>query len=142
MKAALRKLHSGSLNYVPVDLVELGAADNPAVVKYTCELEAIGARRLIDVRPDPLSSRSYIRLFQLSEDRTYVFLNTMLATQVLRFYPAHPFLMVMTCFADGSRLASVNTKASGYQKPRKANVISRRFQDAKDPGVLLAAHRQ
>jgi hypothetical protein len=142
MKAALRKLYSGAINYVPIDLVELGVADNPAVVKYTRELESIGARHLFDVRPDRLSSRSYIRLFSISEDRTYLFLSIMLATQVLRFFPANSFLLVMTRFADGSRLVSVNSKASGYQKPRKTNVIARRFPDAQDPGESLAVHRQ
>jgi hypothetical protein len=143
MKSALRRLYSRPVSYPDVDLAELGVAENPAVVKYTRELETIGARHLIDVRVDPpTSSLSYLRLFQLPDDRTYVFLTIMLATQTLHYFPAHPFLLATTYFADGTRLTSSNAKASGYQKTRKTTVTYRRFADAQYPGELMDHHRQ
>jgi hypothetical protein len=143
MKTALRKLYSRTVDYPEVDLVEFGVADNPAVVKYSRELEAIGGRHLIDVRIDPAtSSRSCLRLFQFPSDHTYVFLNIMLATQTLHFYPANSFLLVKTFFADGSCLTSSNAKGTGYRKLRRANMTYRHFVEAKNPGDLLTRHRQ
>jgi hypothetical protein len=143
MKAALRKLYSQSINYVPVDLAELGLADNPGLVKYTRELEQIGARRLLDFRIEPRpTGLSYIRLFQLPDGHSYAFLNVMLNTPVIHFFPAHPFVLISTYFDDGTRLTSVNAKASGFSKLRKPNVVARRFPDLQNPGELLARHRE
>jgi hypothetical protein len=143
MKAALRKLYSHSVSYPAVDLAELGVADNPAVLKYSAELEAADARHLIDVRVDPpTNSLAYIRIFQIPDIHSYVFLNIMLATKNIQFFPAHPFLMVMTYFADESRLTSTNATAAGFRKQRRPNVVMRRFPDAQNPGDLIDRHRQ
>jgi hypothetical protein len=143
MKAAFRKLYSRSVSFPAVDLSELGVADNPAVVKYSAELEAAGARHLIDVRVDPpTNSLAYIRIYQIPDTHSYVFLNIMLATQNIQYFPAHVFLMVMTYFADESRLASTNAKAAGFRKQRRPNVTMRRFPEAQNPGDVIDRHRQ
>jgi hypothetical protein len=143
MKAALRKVYSRSITLPAVDLAQLGVADNPVIVKYSRELEAFGGRHLIDVRIDPPTSNlSYIRVFQFAEDHTQVLLNVMLATANLHFFPANSFLLVSTHFADGSKLTSINSKASGFQRSRRTNMISRRFPGIDNPGELLVRHRE
>jgi len=143
MKANLRKAYSHFISLTEVDLEKEGVAENSALRKYSGDLEAAGARRLIDVRVDPpTSSLAYIRIFQLPEDRSYFFLNIMLATEHFHFFPAHAVFVINTYFADGSRLASTDSMGGGYRKKRKANVIVRCFPGADGPNELIEQHRK
>jgi hypothetical protein len=142
MKVALRKLYSEPNRLLPVSLEELGVASNPASLKYSSELEALSARRIMDVQlPNP-SSRSISRVFQMPGDHTVNLLNIMLATKSLSFFPAQPFLFATTYFTDGSRLVSNNTKHSGFQKPRKPNVTFCCFAKATYPGDFIDNYRK
>jgi hypothetical protein len=134
---------SSQSSIAQADLAEVGVADNPVLVKYTRELEAIGALHLIDVRPRSYSAHpAYWRIFHMPKDHSYVFFSLALSTRTLGFYPARPHIVVHTFFADRSRLVSATGKSRAYRKPRMPNVIVRNFPDITDPDELMQRHRQ
>src|SRR5262249_51999500 len=138
MTAALTRAYSRSLRFEEVDLAALGVIDDPAVRKYTTELEALGCRHYLDVRTDPGPEGTiYVRLFLLPGERTYVHLLLMFATKQFLLYPAKATLLATTYLEEG-RLVSING-GGGYRKLLNPRVIARHFAD-RDPAAFLAKH--
>jgi hypothetical protein len=138
MTAALTRVYSQRLGFAEVDLAPLGLSDDPTVRKYTAELEALGCRHYLDVRTDPRpEGTTYIRLFALPAESTYVHLLLLFATKQFRLFPAKP-TMVATTYLEEGRLTSING-GGGHRKQRNPRVIGRHFED-KDPATFVAKH--
>jgi hypothetical protein len=138
MTAALTRVYSQSLRFEEVDLDALGVIDDPSVRKYTAELEALGCGHYLDVRTDPRpEGTTYVRLFALPTEHTYVQLLLMFATRQFQLFPAKPTLLATTYLEEG-RLTSLNG-GGGYRRPLNPRLIARHFPD-KDPTAFLANH--
>lgn len=141
IRAGLKKNYTQSLTFEAVDLAELGVKEDPNVVKYTAEVEALGCRHLADFRilPGP-NGIFYNRLFVHPAENSYVFLNLMLSTASFQKFPAHVFFLITTYF-DDLRLVTIHD-GGGFRRPVVPGVLSRVFLGVNDPALLLAAHRK
>jgi hypothetical protein len=142
MHAALKRIYSRGVRFLPVDLAAVGAWPDPHAAKYSAEIEAEGARHYLDATHDPPpTGTAYFRMFVLPEDHTYVHLILHYTTKSFVQFPAHAHLLVTTYFADGERLTTANSEA-GFRKKLNPKVIVRYFEDAEDPATMLAKHRR
>jgi hypothetical protein len=138
MSAELTRVYAQNVRYEAVDLAALGVIEDPAVRKYTAELEALGCRHYLDVRTDPgPEGTTYVRLFVLPGESTYVQLLLLFATKQFQLFPAKPTLLVTTYLEEG-RLTSING-GGGYRKVLNPRVIARYFPD-QDPAEFVAKH--
>jgi hypothetical protein len=141
IKASLKRIYTHTLTFETVDLTKLGLQDDPNLIKYTAELEALGCRHLADARPIPNpASTTYVRVFVLSAANTYVFLNLMVSTRSFQKFPAHAFFLISTYF-DDLRLVTIH-EGGGFRKQIILQVQSQVFPGVHDPALLLAAHRK
>jgi hypothetical protein len=140
MNAGLRKAFAETLQFPEANLAEAGVLDDPNVVKYSREVEALGAKHVADVRLDPgPSGIFYNRIYALAAERIYLLLNLMTATKSLCLFPAKPIYLIATYLADG-RAVTIG-EGGGFRKQLKPNVYIRRFPGIYDPATLLAKHR-
>jgi hypothetical protein len=144
MSTSLKRVFSEGARFVPTDLAAVGAWPDPHAAKYTSEIEALGGRHYLDIHHEPRTSgTSYVRVFVLPEERTYVHLLLLYATgegaHVL--FPARASLLVTTYFTNGERLSTANSE-SGYRKRLNPRVIARYFENAEDPATMVAKHRK
>jgi len=141
MNAQLRRVYAQPLAFPEVNLAEEGVLDDPNVIKYSRELEALGCRHVIDVRLDPGPSGVFHnRIFALPAERIYVLLNVMTATASFRLFPAKAVYLLVTYLADG-RVVTI-AEGSGFRKRLKADVFARCCPGIHDSETLLAKHRR
>jgi hypothetical protein len=144
MSTNLKRAFSKGARFVPTDLAAVGAWPDPHAAKYSSEIEALGGRHYVDIHHEPRTSgTSYVRVFVLPEDHTYVHLLLLYATgegaHVL--FPARASLLLTTYFTSGERLTTANSD-SGYRKRLNPRVIARYFENAEDPATMVAKHRK
>jgi len=141
MNAQLKMAFSQTLEYKEVDFAQAGVADDPNLVKYSRQLEALDCRHVANLqRVGQSSSTSYTRIYALPADRIYFLLSMMTATSQFRFFPAKAIFFLVAYIADG-RVVTV-AEGGGFRKPLKANVFMRRFPEIDDPATLTDKHRQ
>jgi hypothetical protein len=143
MRAALKRVYSRIVRFIPVDLAAVGAWPDPHAAKYSSEIEALGGRHYFDLTHDPPpTGTSYIRAFAVPQEHTYVSLLLLYGTpNGFVMFPAKATLLVTTYFDGDERLASSNS-ATGFRKKLDPRVTMRHFEGAEDPATLLARHRR
>jgi hypothetical protein len=139
--AGLRKAFSQTLQFSEANLAQEGVLDDPNVMKYSREVEALGGRHVADVRliPGP-SGTFYNRIYAFPAERIHLFLNLMTATETFQLFPAKPIYLLVTYLSDG-RAVTIG-EGGGFRKPLKKDVFIRRLPDIHDPAILLARHRK
>jgi hypothetical protein len=140
MKAALKASYSRPVTFPRTDLAAACVARDPALVKFSADLQDAGCIPFFDSKSAAANSTTYIRFYLLPADRTYVVLNLMFRTASFQKFPAMAHLLIQTFFTDGHRLVSVNSRASGHRKPTAPALTFRQYPDF-DFAELIARHR-
>ena len=83
---------------------------------------------------------SFVRVFALPAQRTYLFLTLLHSTRLHRQFPAKAWFHSATYFTDGSRLLLTN-EHGGYSRSRDPVAVQRFFPEAEDLAELLEMSR-
>jgi len=136
MRRSLATLYSAPTEYSPIDL---SRDENPALVKYTAELEDLGARHICDLQ--------YKSARRIGDGGRYYILGDALVvmshlrkTEKYLFFPARPVLIISTEFRDGRRHYTVNQP--DYRKSSRPEFSRRCVLNAGGAAEVLAAHRR
>lgn len=140
MNTGLARLYAGE---VRVDKQPLPPAveSDPTCRKYSAEIAATGARHCFDFKLVTASEHdSTQRLFVLHDHNTFATLSVMTRAGRFNQFPGLPILHLSTYFNNGTRLATVAGRQSGYRKNRITTSLGRFYPDAHHPADLLAHH--
>jgi hypothetical protein len=141
MVQARQRVYAQPVRQVPVDLAKAAVLYDPTVVKYTNDLEALGARHCFDGRAEPASSNdSYVRIYVLPEARSYFFFSFLRASRSHHYFPARPVFLLKTYFDDGHRLYSASTL--GFERLHTPNCTARHLADEYDVEQALESHQR
>jgi hypothetical protein len=140
-RAALARIYSEPLELPPIDLVEEGHLDDPAVRKHSRDVEHLGAVHFVDTAVGkPSANLGFQRIYVLPSDETFLHLSFLTTAGDRTHFPANAaFAMLVTYLADGARVVSLNARA-GHRKPLVADEVLRVYPGL-DVWGLVAKHR-
>ena len=142
MYANSNRLATVEYMHPEVDLAaQPGALLDPALLKYSTDLLALGATHFKDVSVEPpINGASYNRIFLLPDEDTLFIVGLIHRVNDQTVFPATPIFAVQTGFRNGLRLLSANS-GTGWRKPVLDSVTTRLMVGVTDPAVMLERHR-
>jgi hypothetical protein len=142
MNRALGKLYDGDVECRETSFLADGLAEDPHVRKFTAEWEQLGARACVEfhmITSAPQAARS--RHFVL-DDNISVTVSFMWAAGKHQNFPTIVVTNIVTYFADGTRLVTINS-GGGYKKPIFLHLqVTRLVSMVTDPREIIDRHRK
>ncbi len=136
MHRGLGTLHSAPIEYTKADL---STDPNPTLLKYSAEIEDLGARHICDlVHRTARGTSDGSRYYQL--DDALVSLGHLRRTENFLFFPARAVLLITTEFRDGGR--HVTTNHAHYRRKWRTGNTRRCVLNAGGAADVMAAHRR
>ena len=141
MRNRLREVYSRPLNYLTVNLPEVGPWPEASAAKYTSEAIHLSCIHWRDIRRSEAGEIvSFVRVFAIPAQRMYVYLTLLHSAGKNREFPARAWYMSSTYFTDGTRLLLTN-EHGGYTRARDRLAIQRFAPEARNLAELLDRRR-
>lgn len=137
MQQSFKLLYSRPLSLIPAKLVDLGMEDDPSLLKFSAELEALGCQHCGDlISESHEESFAVHRHYILPAERTFLSLGITVAAKSLKFFPGTANLVSSSYFDDDHRLACSNSSLPS-NKTIVPNVSVCHWPNVADPETFL-----